>query len=167
MTLALLTRNDQPPGLARRTLMSSALVGWLAGCTTTSARSRPDVAGQEQQVRATELAFAQTMARRDHAAFVSFLADDAIFVNGTRPLRGKTAVAEHWKRFYASPQPPFAWEPDLVQVPDSGGLALSSGPVTDPGGKLIARFQSTWRLEESGLWRIVFDSGCAACACDK
>jgi len=47
------------------------------------------------------------------------------------------------------------------------GLALSSGPVRDPQGKLIARFNSVWRLEAPGRWRIVFDKGADVCACDK
>jgi len=50
-------------------------------------------------------------------------------------------------------------------VLDSGTLALSSGPVFDPDGKQIATFNSIWRLEAPGQWRIVFDKGSAACNC--
>ncbi|MES2259237.1 MAG: nuclear transport factor 2 family protein [Pseudomonadota bacterium] len=121
----------------------------------------------KQQVADTERAFAATMQRRDHAAFTAFLADETIFYSGPTPLRGKEQVAAFWKKFYTGPQAPFAWEPDQVDVLDSGTLAHSSGPVYDPQGKLIARFNSVWRLEAPGTWRIVFDKGQDICDCKK
>jgi hypothetical protein len=54
-----------------------------------------------------------------------------------------------------------------VEVLASGELALSSGPVRDPQGKLIARFNSVWRQESPGLWRIVLDMGNDACDCPR
>lgn len=116
------------------------------------------------QVRAAETAFARSMADRDHAAFVSHLSEEAVFFSG-RVLRGKAAVASDWKRFYEGPKAPFSWEPEHVQVLDSGTLALSSGPVRDPGGKRVGTFNSIWRLESDGRWKIVFDNGCPPCDC--
>jgi ketosteroid isomerase-like protein len=107
------------------------------------------------------------MADRNHAAFMSFLAEEAIFFTGPTPLRGKQAVAEAWKRFYEKPDAPFSWEPKDVQVLDSGTLALSSGPVRDPAGKHFATFSSIWRLEGPGVWRIIFDKGEVVCDCAK
>jgi len=140
----------------RSVLFSPAVL--LAGCA--AAQPRPDNATMVKQVADTELAFAKTMADRDHAAFASFLADETVFLMGGKPLRGRAAVADYWKRFYTEPQAPFSWRPDHVQVLDSGGLAYSTGPVFDPEGKLFARFYSTWRREDAGVWRIVFDDGC-------
>jgi ketosteroid isomerase-like protein len=130
----------------------------LLGCA--SAETRMDSAAAARQLSDTELAFARTMAERDHAAFASFIADEAVFLMGGKPLRGKAAVVESWKRFYEAPKAPFSWKPDHVQVLDSGGLGYSTGPVFDPEGKQIARFYSTWRRETGGAWRIVFDDGC-------
>ncbi len=118
----------------------------------------------QEQVRQTEAAFAKTMADRDHAAFASFLADETVFL-GRGVLRGKAAVAAAWKRFYEGPQAPFAWAPERVEVLDSGTLAYSTGPVFEPGGKRSGTFNSTWRREKDGRWRIVFDSGCPPCDC--
>jgi hypothetical protein len=61
-----------------------------------------------------------------------------------------------------------AQEADLVQlrqqVEDTErAFALSSGPVNNPEGKLIATFTSIWRMEASGNWRIIFDKGNRAC----
>ena len=105
------------------------------------------------------------MADRDHAAFVSFLAEETVFFSGKGPLRGKKAVADAWKAFYEGAKAPFSWEPDAVEVLDSGRLALSSGPVHDPDGKRVGTFNSVWRREADGQWRIVFDKGCPPCPC--
>jgi ketosteroid isomerase-like protein len=143
--------------MKRRSLLISA-PALLAGCA--SAQPRADNATLVKQVTDTELAFARTMADRDHPAFVSLIADEAVFLMGGKPLRGRAAVADYWKRFYIEPKAPFSWQPDHVQVLDSGGLAASTGPVFDADGRPFARFYSTWRREDSGVWRIVFDDGC-------
>jgi len=117
-----------------------------------------------EQVRSTEAAFARTMAQRDHAAFVSFLSEEAIFVGSSRVLRGRQEVAEGWKKFFEGAQPPFSWQPEKVVVLESGALALSSGPVFDMDGRPIGTFNSVWRREKKGTWRIVLDNGCPPCA---
>ncbi|MBK6852682.1 MAG: nuclear transport factor 2 family protein [Burkholderiales bacterium] len=125
--------------------------------------SQVDVDTLRQQVSATETAFARTMAERNFEAFLSFVADDAVFLNGGDPLRGKAAIGAHWQKFYTTPGAPFSWRPDLVEVLASGALASSNGPVANPAGKVFARFYSTWRLESPGVWRIVFDNGYEVC----
>jgi len=147
--------------LLRRALCLSAL-GWPAARAL--AQAGVDLAALREQVLATERAFAKTMAERDHRAFTSFLADETVFFTGPKPLHGKQAVADVWKRFYDKPDAPFSWEPDEVEVLASGTLAHSSGPVRNPAGKVVARFNSVWRQESPGVWRIVFDKGCELCA---
>jgi ketosteroid isomerase-like protein len=110
-------------------------------------------------VAQTERDFARTMADRNHAGFVGFLAEQAIFFDGTRALRGKAAVAAAWKPLFDGGAAPFSWAPDSVEVLADGSLAHSSGIVRDPQGLPIARFNSVWRLEAGGVWRIVFDKG--------
>ncbi len=112
-----------------------------------------------QQVADAERAFARSMDERNHAAFTALLSEQAVFFSGRGVLRGKAAVAAGWKKFFDGPAPPFSWSPDDVQVLGDGTLALSTGPVLDPGGKPIARFNSIWRQEAPGVWRIVFDKG--------
>jgi ketosteroid isomerase-like protein len=119
----------------------------------------------KEQVRNTERAFAKTMADRDHAAFISYLSDEAVFFNGAEALRGPSRVAEAWKPLYQGAKPQFSWEPEQVEVLDSGTLALSSGPIYDPGHKRIGTFSSIWRKEPNGKWKIVFDKGCPRCNC--
>ena len=149
--------------MTRNTFAACMSAALLVGCA--SGRPPLDRADEAKRVTQTELAFAKTMADRDHAAFMRFVADDAVFLNGGKPLRGKAAIGAHWQRFYTGTNAPFSWKPDLVEVLPSGGLAQSTGPVSAPDGKVIARFYSTWRLEPDGNWKIVLDDGYDVCDC--
>lgn len=137
----------------------------LGACAGTGAGKPADVdlAELTKQVTAAETAFAQTMADRDFDAFAAHIADDAIFVNGRTPLRGKTVILADWKRFFDGPAP-FSWKPETVVVLDDGSLAQTKGPVFDPSGKHILEFRSTWRREPDGGWKIIFDDGACRCA---
>lgn len=135
---------------------------------TAAATAQPRAQGPNalaSQVADTERAFAKTMADRNHDAFVSFLSEETVFMGEGQTLRGRQAVADAWKRLYQAPQAPFSWEPERVEVLDSGTLALTSGPVHDPQGRRIGTFNSVWRREADGAWKIIFDKGCPPCEC--
>ena len=119
-----------------------------------------DLAARQQEVRARETAFAQTMADRDLAAFASFISPEAVFVGVGGTTRGPKEITAAWTRFFDGPAAPFSWRPETVEILASGTLAMSSGPVFDPQGTRIGTFNSTWRRDGDGLWRIIFDSGC-------
>ena len=119
-----------------------------------------------EQVRATEIAFAKTLADRDVKAFTRMIAPDAIWL-ADAPLRGPAEVLTRWQKYFDAEQPPFSWAPELVEVQEGGKLALSTGPVLDPAGKRVGTYTSIWRREESGEWRLIFDRGCSSCDCGK
>jgi ketosteroid isomerase-like protein len=126
---------------------------------------RGDMAHDE--VVATERAFAKTMADRNLNAFATYISGEAVFFSGAQPLRGRQAIVDYWARFYSNPAAPFSWEPAQVEVLASGSLALSTGPVRDADGKLIGCFNSIWRQEAQGQWKIVFDRGSGPLECEK
>lgn len=131
-------------------------------CVSVSATGADDLAGLAAEVRATEIAFAKTLADRDVKAFRSMIAPDVVWLADV-PLRGPDQVLTRWQKFFEGPNPPFSWAPETVEVQEGGKLALSTGPVFDPGGKKVATFTSIWRREASGEWKIIFDSGNPAC----
>jgi ketosteroid isomerase-like protein len=126
----------------------------------TGADGKPD---PKAQVFAAESSFAATLANRDLKAFGEFVAKDAVFFGRQGPVRGRDAVVKSWKKFFDGPKAPFWWHPEVVEVLESGTLAHSSGPVFDADGALIAKFNSVWRLDSDGHWRVVFDKGCPVC----
>jgi ketosteroid isomerase-like protein len=137
--------------LIRATACALSLAVMSAGAQT------PETARNE--VFAAERAFARSMAERDFAAFGRHIAEDTRFFGGGTVLRGKAAVLAGWKAFFDGPAAPFSWEPDQVEALDSGQLALSTGPVRNPQGEVIARFQSIWQRQADGRWLVIFDKG--------
>lgn len=138
----------------------------IAAITLVVGCAKPPTASNDairQQVFDTERAFAQTMAKQDFQAFTTFLSEETVFFSGPTPLHGKKAVADWWKKYYEAGKAPFSWEPKQVEVLQSGKLALSTGTVMDPEGKLIGEFTSIWRMEAPGKWRIIFDKGNEVC----
>ena len=146
---------------ARASLLAVTIasVSVLSGEPAALSAQVPDSIPQRQVVEA-ERAFAKTMADRDAEAFAEYVSEEAVFY-GREILRGRRQVAEGWSLYFQGPEAPFSWEPEHVEVLPSGSLALSSGPVFDPAGKRIGTFNSVWRLEADGRWRVVFDKGCS------
>jgi len=142
--------------LMRRSLM----VLFIAMSAALPASAAPPSPSDE--VWAAEVAFARSMADRDLKRFAEFVSDEAIFFSGASVVTGKARVVESWSSLFKEPAAPFSWQPDQVEVLASGTLALSTGPVRDPAGKVIARFNSIWRLEAGHAWRVVFDKGSPA-----
>lgn len=134
-------------------------------CPSCNCSGAAEPQGDAGAVWRSEVAFAKSMADRDLGAFRSHVAEDAVFMARTGPLLGREEVVKGWTRFFEGPKAPFSWAPDRVLVLDSGGLALSQGPVLDPSGKRASTFSSIWRKEADGNWRVVLDKGCPACTC--
>jgi hypothetical protein len=66
-------------------LLSAAFAVSIAALAETNADLR-------EQVRRTEIAFAKTMADREHAAFVSFLAEETVFMGRRREGDGRWRI---------------------------------------------------------------------------
>ena len=86
-----------------------------------------------------------------------------------RVLRGPDAITEAWAVFFSQEGPAIKWRPEIVEILEDGRLALSRGPyrvlATDEDGKPVERwgtFNSVWRMNDDGVWRVVFDAGSPA-----
>lgn len=141
----------------RVVLMMVFVSSVLNGCSSTTDKPASEIA---QTVKNREIAFAKTMTDRDVKAFQRFISPEAIFFNGNTPVVGNAVIVEAWKPWFEEEEAPFSWRPDVIEVLESGHLALTSGPVTGPSGEDFGRFNSIWRLDEDGQWRVVFDKGC-------
>ena len=129
------------------------------GLFNCSDNSNETVANATSEVRAREIAFSKTMEDRDIDAFISFISPEAVFFSGNEPLRGHEAITKAWSKFFIEETAPFLWQPDLTEVLESGSLALSSGPIRNAFGEVVGRFNSIWRKDADGQWRVIFDKG--------
>ena len=125
----------------------------------------PVLADLADEVRCREIGFSQSVEYRDIDAFRSFLDADARFISN-RPRRGAEEVTEGWSGFMAADGPRIRWRPQFVEVLEDGTLAFSVGIYEYTGkaedGSELRRygsFHSTWRLNDDGAWRVVFDAG--------
>ncbi len=125
------------------------------------------LADSGDQVRCREIGFSRSAEHRDAEAFATFIDDDARFVGGG-VRRGPAAVVESWAPFFAEDGPEIAWRPQFVEVLEDGTLALTRGPyrmttIGDDGNRTEqwGTFNSVWRKQADGSWKIVFDAGSA------
>jgi ketosteroid isomerase-like protein len=118
-------------------------------------------ADRDEEVRATEIAFAKAFADRDAKKFFSYVADDAQFLGQRRIMHGKQEVVAVWSEFFKPAVAPFHWEPDRVVTNATADLGFSSGPVFDEAGVQTGTFTSTWIRQPDGSWKILFDGGSA------
>ena len=122
------------------------------------------------EVRCREISFSLAAEERDAERFTASIDDDARFVGNT-VTRGPAVIAEAWKPFFAADGPRIRWRPQFVEVLEDGTLALTRGPYrvisTDADGAAVERwgtFNSVWRRQDDGDWKVVFDAGSVAAA---
>ena len=125
----------------------------------------PALADFEQEVRCREVGFSQSVEKQDRELFASFIDPDARFV-GNKVDRSREAIAEAWAVFFTGDLPAIKWRPQIIEVLDSGDLALSRGPyrIIDEDEEGETReawgtYNSVWRLNADGEWLVVFDAG--------
>lgn len=123
------------------------------------------IADLEDEVRCREIGFSNSVEQLDLEAFRTFIDADARFV-GASVLRGVDEIAAGWSVFFTEGFPKIKWRPQIVEVLDSGNLALSRGPyrIIDEDEKGESReawgtYNSVWRLNADGEWLVVFDAG--------
>ena len=137
-------------------LLIACLVSLVCGVAT---------ADLVQEVRCREIGFSHSVENQDIEAFRSFIDADARFIS-SGVLRGPDEIAESWSVFFTAGLPAIKWRPQIVEVLDNGKLALSRGLYISTsknaeGDKVInwGTFNSVWRLNDDGQWRVVFDAG--------
>ncbi|MFN7940093.1 MAG: nuclear transport factor 2 family protein [Thermoanaerobaculia bacterium] len=148
--------------------MVAAILG--ASAAVWAAEPPVDRAARTEEVRKTELAFASAVMDRKPEVFKAMLDPDAVFVGGDGVTRGRDAIAAAWMSFFADGAPYFEWHPEVVELSGDGDLGLSRGPWTirtkDKDGnpkEIRGTYNSIWRRQADGSWKIVFDAGCSPC----
>jgi len=120
---------------------------------------------RRQDVVCAEVGFSRSVEKRDFDSFIAFLDPEARFVTGA-VSRGPEEIGRGWSGFFEQDGPRIRWRPAIVEVVANGTLAISRGPyrLTTVGedGELQHAwgiFNSTWRLDSAGEWRVLFDAG--------
>ncbi|HEX7768582.1 MAG TPA: DUF4440 domain-containing protein [Dokdonella sp.] len=121
----------------------------------------------ECEVWSRERSFARTVEAHDAAAFAAHLAEGSVFgAGGPAPVRGRDAVVADWQPIIDGKLFALRWHPQFVAIGADPDIAVSSGPAWtenfDPAAKqrfTTSRFNSVWKREADGQWRVLFDGG--------
>jgi len=118
----------------------------------------------KMEVLQTERAFAKMV--KDEGlkiAFTTYAADSAVLKRGNELIKGKKAIEDYYKNF-KYPDARLHWEPDFIDVSESGNMAYTYGTytfeATDDSGIVIQDtgiFHTVWKRQPDGQWRYVWD----------
>ena len=140
---------------------STSIVLFLVAAVTAHADTADDV-------RCHEIGFSLAAEARDADRFRGFVDDDARFVSSA-VVRGPADIVQAWSVFFEADGPSIKWRPQFVEVLEDGDLALTRGPfrvrATDEDGNDVeswGTFNSVWRRQADGSWKVVFDAGSLA-----
>jgi ketosteroid isomerase-like protein len=135
---------------------------WLVAAAIIPVAAMADPASE---VRCAEIRFSLAAEARDPEAFRLQLDPDARFA-GSEVFRGPEAISTAWAPFFSAEGPRITWRPQVVEVLESGDLALTRGPyrleTVGKDGEAVVRwgtFNSVWRKGADHRWRVVFDAG--------
>jgi len=114
-----------------------------------------------------ELAFADSVARHDAAAFAEKIHPEAAFsASNPAPQHGRAAIVQAWAGIVSGKDVRLEWYPDRTTIGGEGDIAWSTGPALfddpAPGAAQryrMSRFQSVWHRGADGVWRVLFDDG--------
>ena len=120
------------------------------------------------EVSCTEIAFSLSVENGDRDAFAALIDVDARFIGGSA-LRGRENIVDAWSVFFEEDGPDLIWRPQIVEVLESGDLALSRGPYRlrslSESGEVVEEwgtYNSVWRKNSDGEWHVIFDAGNAS-----
>ncbi len=147
---------------SHRIALTFGVLACLGACQDTVDHRSTDAAA----VLAADSAWAQTFARKDITAYLTFvdsnasiLPPDAPAVSGLRDVR---ALVES---YMALPGLSGTWHPDRAEVARSGELAYTIGTTDlsydDPSGKRVnerGKYIEVWRKGADGRWRMVTET---------
>jgi len=114
------------------------------------------------ELAAVDAAWDAAVAARDEAAFLSRIAEDAVFAGGTLQV-GKAVIREKWARYLLPGGPTLRWTPTGAGIAPSGDLGWTVGDATfawkekgvapSPG-----RYVTVWSKDGQGRWMAALDA---------
>ena len=166
-----MSRLDLRLASGSRTRWRSGLAILSIGMTMAPVGARaqqPDLKAAAAAIMAADRAFNQSVAARDRVKFLSFIADNATFVE-TSDMRGHDAILKGWESFFQKDGPTLTWEPTKGEVLVGGDVGYTAGSWVrrgrTPEGTLAetrGQYLTTWRKQKDGTWKIVYDIGSTA-----
>lgn len=142
-----------------RVVVTFGVLASLGACQDTGDHRTTDAAA----VLAADSAWAQTFARKDMRAYLTFVDSNAsILAPGAPAVSGLRDVRTLVESYMTLPGLRGTWHPERAEVARSGELAYTIGTTDlsydDPSGQRInerGKYLEVWRKGADGRWRMV------------
>ena len=123
-----------------------------------------NASGDEQAIRALDVAWSQAAGAKDLDKTVSFYADDASMLPANAPIaNGRDAIRAAWSQFMAMPGFSISFAPNKIVIAKSGDMAYEIGTfhstLNDAQGKptaSVGKYVVNWE-KRGGQWKVVAD----------
>jgi uncharacterized protein (TIGR02246 family) len=123
-----------------------------------------NASGDEQAIRALDVAWSQAAGAKDLDKTVSFYAHDASLLPANAPIaNGKDAIRAAWSQFMAMPGFSISFAPNKIVIARSGDMAYEIGTfhstLNDAQGKpaaSVGKYVVNWQ-KRGGQWKVVAD----------
>jgi ketosteroid isomerase-like protein len=150
-------------------LTIAAVVLFAAACTQPTpsappAPPKPDLAAEEQAIRAADRAWLKAAQSRDAAGEVAVLAPGAVVIREKQPAMDAAAFQAYLVKDYTdNPKATVDWNTDSIRVADSGQWAVQTGQYTlgtlglKGDGSDSGRFVTIW-TKTGGAWKVTQDT---------
>lgn len=143
-------------------------LGLLVGACAQPERAvppTPDLAAEDQSIRAADAQWLKAVKARDGAAEAAVFASDGIAYRPHVEPLSPAAYQAYEERFFAdNPKAAVTWTTDTIRVAESGDLAVQTGTLHVTGlgpegdGTDTSRFLTVWK-KVGGGWKVVDDMG--------
>ena len=118
----------------------------------------------KKEILETENSFAKLVLDKGlKIAFTTYAAEDAVLKRENKLIKGRNEIEKYYST-YKYPDAKIKWEPDFIDVSESGDLAYSYGiynfEAVDDSGKVIKDtgvFHTIWKKQPDGPWLYVWD----------
>jgi uncharacterized protein (TIGR02246 family) len=145
--------------------MKQVLLFAFVVTTISCGQSKTDKKAEGEKVMQLSREWSKVASSGDVDKTVSYWAEDAYMVSaGQPPLKGKPAIRQMVEESYKIPGFRISWEPQSVEVSDSGDMAYlienSQVSYSDSTGKPLtqnSKAVSIWRKQSDGNWKNVVD----------
>jgi ketosteroid isomerase-like protein len=125
---------------------------------------KPDLAAEEQAIRAADRAWLKAAQARDAAGEVAVLAPGALVIRENEPAMDAAAFQAYLVKDYAdNPKATVDWNTDSIRVADAGEWAVQTGQYTvgalglTGDGSDSGRFVTIW-TKTGGAWKVTQDT---------
>jgi len=95
--------------------------------------------------------------------FLTFLADDAVFMPADAPLARGDAIGATWEHLLALPGFHLVWQATSAQVAEAGDLGYTLGTyeltVEQEGvpAVTVGKYVTLWKKQPDGSWKVAVD----------